>query len=135
MSTRVEDGTVRRVSTNGRIPAAALSAGYGVSMRVAYVSLTVLAANRYVNRPGGRKSYFVIWDPTTAARGRAAENVSPRQMWLGILRSAITRHLRPALQNATALGASPALLHVARRRLSYGGRQDTVRMSLPVVRL
>jgi hypothetical protein len=41
---------------------AVTAAGYGVSMRVAYAALAMLAANRYVSHPRGLKSYRVTWD-------------------------------------------------------------------------
>ena len=57
--TKIESGEYQRMDA---IPAATLSDGYGVSLRVAYASLAILAANRYVSRPPGRKFYCVTWN-------------------------------------------------------------------------
>ena len=43
------------------LPAADLAGQYKVSIRVACNALAMLAANRYVSRPGGFRSYAVIW--------------------------------------------------------------------------
>ena len=50
------------------VPAADLSSAYGVSMQVAYATLAVLAANRYVGRERGLKCYRVICDTTHGLR-------------------------------------------------------------------
>lgn len=43
------------------LPAAKLVSEHDVSIRVAWHALEMLAANRYVNRPGNFASYVVIW--------------------------------------------------------------------------
>jgi DNA-binding GntR family transcriptional regulator len=45
------------------IRAADLNAEFGVSAQVAYATLEMLAANRYVSRPGKSRCYRVTWDP------------------------------------------------------------------------
>ena len=47
------------------MPAADLAHEYGVSVRVTWNALAMLAANRYVDLPGDFKCYRVIWSPTT----------------------------------------------------------------------
>jgi DNA-binding GntR family transcriptional regulator len=47
------------------LPAADLAREYNVSMRVTYSALSMLAANRYVSRPGAVTSYSVIWHAGT----------------------------------------------------------------------
>ena len=44
------------------LPAADLASQYNVSVRVTCNALAMLAANRYVSRPGPFKSYAVIWE-------------------------------------------------------------------------
>jgi DNA-binding GntR family transcriptional regulator len=44
------------------LPASHLAAEYDVSIPVAYAALGMLAANRYVGRPEGTRSYYVVWD-------------------------------------------------------------------------
>jgi hypothetical protein len=46
------------------IPAVALVDEHKVSIRVAWRSLAVLAANRYLTRPAPFKPYHVTWDAT-----------------------------------------------------------------------
>ena len=43
------------------LPAADLTVQYQVSVRVTCNALAMLAANRYVSRPGAFRSYAVIW--------------------------------------------------------------------------
>ena len=43
------------------LPAAALAGQYKVSVRVTCNALAMLAANRYLSRPGPFSSYNVIW--------------------------------------------------------------------------
>jgi DNA-binding GntR family transcriptional regulator len=43
------------------LPVADLAGQYKVSARVACNALAMLAANRYVSRPGSFRSYNVIW--------------------------------------------------------------------------
>ena len=43
------------------LPAADLAGQYKVSARVACNALAMLAANRYVSRPGAFRSFAVIW--------------------------------------------------------------------------
>lgn len=47
-----------------RVPAAHLAGEHGVSVRVAWAALAMLAANRYVGRPASFKAYQVTWDAT-----------------------------------------------------------------------
>jgi DNA-binding GntR family transcriptional regulator len=66
---KIESGEYERLDA---LPAAGLAGAHGVSMRVAYAALAMLAANRYVRRPRGLKSYRVTWDARhddTQARG------------------------------------------------------------------
>jgi DNA-binding GntR family transcriptional regulator len=60
---KIESGEYRSMDA---VPAANLSCVYGVSIRVAYATLAMLAANRYVSRAHGVKSYRVTWDTTCA---------------------------------------------------------------------
>lgn len=62
---KIESGEYKRMDA---IPGAGLVDAYGVSLRVAYAALEMLAANRYVGRARGLRSYRVIWEP---ARSRA----------------------------------------------------------------
>ena len=55
---RIESGEYRQGDT---LPAADLAHEYNVSIRVTYSALAMLAANRYVSRPGAFTSYSVIW--------------------------------------------------------------------------
>lgn len=43
------------------LPAPGLASEYGVSVRVAWAALAMLAANRYVTRSGGFAPYRVTW--------------------------------------------------------------------------
>ena len=43
------------------LPAADLAHDYKVSIRVTYNALAMLAANRYLSRPGPFSSYSIIW--------------------------------------------------------------------------
>ncbi len=47
------------------LPAADLSRGYKVSIRFTYCALAILAANRYISRPGAVTSYSVTWQAGT----------------------------------------------------------------------
>ena len=47
------------------LPAADLAHEYRVSTRVTYAALAMLAANRYIRRPGAFASYSVIWPAET----------------------------------------------------------------------
>ena len=47
------------------LPAADLARQYEVSIRVTCAALAMLAANRYISRPGGFASYRVIWQAGT----------------------------------------------------------------------
>jgi DNA-binding GntR family transcriptional regulator len=62
---KIESGEYKRMDA---VPAARLVGVYGVSMRVAYATLEMLAANRYVGQTRGFRSYRVTWD---AGHGRA----------------------------------------------------------------
>jgi DNA-binding GntR family transcriptional regulator len=56
---KIESGEYKRMNA---LPATGLADAYGVSMQVAYAALAMLAANRYVGRVRGLKSYRVTWD-------------------------------------------------------------------------
>jgi DNA-binding GntR family transcriptional regulator len=56
---KIESGEYKRMDA---IAAASVAGVYQVSMRVAYAALEMLAANRYVGRVRGMKSYRVTWD-------------------------------------------------------------------------
>ena len=55
---KIESGQYRRGDS---LPAADLAGQYTVSVRVTCNALAMLAANRYVSRPGPFSSYSVIW--------------------------------------------------------------------------
>jgi DNA-binding GntR family transcriptional regulator len=55
---KIESGELGHLAP---LPAAGLAAKYGVSVRVACVALTMLAANRYVTRIGTFAPYHVSW--------------------------------------------------------------------------
>jgi DNA-binding GntR family transcriptional regulator len=55
---KIESGRYRRGDS---LPAADLASQYKVSVRVTYNALAMLAANRYVSRPGAFRSYRVSW--------------------------------------------------------------------------
>jgi hypothetical protein len=59
---RIESDEYRQGDT---LPAADLAHEDNVSIRVTYSALAVLAANRYVSRPGAFTSYRVIWQVGT----------------------------------------------------------------------
>lgn len=61
---KIESGALRQPDA---LPASDLTTEYGVSMGVAYAALEMLAANRYVGRPHGFKSYRVTWPPTSCS--------------------------------------------------------------------
>ena len=65
---KIESGDYRR---GDPVPAADLAREHKISMRVAWAALAMLAANRYVARPGSFKPYHVTWDAGQAhASGR-----------------------------------------------------------------
>jgi DNA-binding GntR family transcriptional regulator len=55
---KIESGQYRRGDI---LPAADLAGQYTGSVRVTCNALAMLAANRYVSRPGSFRSYSVIW--------------------------------------------------------------------------
>jgi len=55
---KIESG---QYSQGDTLPAADLAGQYKVSVRVSCSALAMLAANRYVRRPGTFRSYRVIW--------------------------------------------------------------------------
>jgi hypothetical protein len=67
---KIESGELKYMDA---VPAASLASAYGVSMRVAYATLAMLSANRYVGRVRGLKSYRVTWD-AGHGHGRAGQN-------------------------------------------------------------
>ena len=59
---KIKSGQYRRGDT---LPAAELAIQYNVSVQVTCNALAILAANRYVSRPGNFRSYRVIWQAGT----------------------------------------------------------------------
>jgi DNA-binding GntR family transcriptional regulator len=59
---KIESGKYQR---DDILPAADLAHEFNVSIRVTYAALTMLAANRYVGRPGAFTAYSVIWQAGT----------------------------------------------------------------------
>jgi DNA-binding GntR family transcriptional regulator len=59
---KIESGEYQRGDI---LPGADLAHDYNVSIRVTYAALAMLAANRYVSRPGTFTSYRVIWQAST----------------------------------------------------------------------
>jgi DNA-binding GntR family transcriptional regulator len=59
LRSKIESGDLERLHA---LPASGLAAEYGVSIRVTYAALDMLAANRYVGKVIGQKSYRVTWD-------------------------------------------------------------------------
>lgn len=59
---KIESGTYKLGDV---LRASDLADGYKVSDRVVWAALAMLAANRYVSRPGGFSSYRVIWESST----------------------------------------------------------------------
>ena len=55
---KIESGQYRRGDS---LPAAHLASQHKVSVRVTCNALAMLAANRYVDRPGPFRSHAVIW--------------------------------------------------------------------------
>ena len=56
---KIESGEYKR---GDPVPAAGLAREHKISMRVAWAALAMLAANRYLSRPGSFKPYHVTWD-------------------------------------------------------------------------
>jgi DNA-binding GntR family transcriptional regulator len=56
---KIESGDYKR---GDPVPAAVLVHEHGVSARVAWAALAMLAANRYLARPASFKPYYVTWD-------------------------------------------------------------------------
>jgi DNA-binding GntR family transcriptional regulator len=59
---KIESGQYQRGDI---LPAADLAHEYKVSIRVTYCALAMLAANRYLTRPGTFTSYSVTWQAGT----------------------------------------------------------------------
>jgi DNA-binding GntR family transcriptional regulator len=55
---KIESGECKYGDT---LPAAGLAQEYGISVRVAWHALAMLAANRYVRQPGKFAPYTVTW--------------------------------------------------------------------------
>lgn len=55
---KIESGEYTR---GDALPAADLAREHGVSIKVAWSALAMLAANRYVGRPGTFRPYSVTW--------------------------------------------------------------------------
>ncbi len=58
LRSKIESGQHRH---GDALPAADLAEEYGVSVRVAWHALAMLAANRYVHQPGRFAPYTVTW--------------------------------------------------------------------------
>jgi DNA-binding GntR family transcriptional regulator len=59
---KIESGTYEH---GDHLPSADLAEEYGVSVRVVWHALEMLAANRYVHRPGRFAPYAVTWQETS----------------------------------------------------------------------
>ena len=59
---KIESGKYQRGDV---LPAADLAQDYNVSIRVTYAALAMLAANRYLSRPGACASYSVLRQAST----------------------------------------------------------------------
>jgi DNA-binding GntR family transcriptional regulator len=59
LRSKIQSGELGRSMS---LPASHLATEYQVSIPVAYAALEMLAANRYVGRPKGTRSYCVTWD-------------------------------------------------------------------------
>ena len=57
--TKIESGEYKY---GDPVTAAVLAREHEISMRVAWAALAMLAANRYLARPGSFKPYHVAWD-------------------------------------------------------------------------
>ena len=55
---KIQSGECKHLSS---LPAPGLASEYGVSVRVAWAALAMLAANRYVSRSGRFAPYRVTW--------------------------------------------------------------------------
>jgi DNA-binding GntR family transcriptional regulator len=55
---KIKSGNLKRPDP---LPASGPAADYGVSARVAYAALEMLAANDYIERPEGHRYYRVTW--------------------------------------------------------------------------
>jgi DNA-binding GntR family transcriptional regulator len=55
---QIKTGEYKHLSS---LPAPGLASEYGVSVRVAWAALAMLAANRYVSRSGRFTPYHVAW--------------------------------------------------------------------------
>jgi hypothetical protein len=55
---KIESGDYKR---GDPVPAAVLAREHKISVRVAWAALAMLAANRYLARPGSFKPYHVTW--------------------------------------------------------------------------
>jgi DNA-binding transcriptional MocR family regulator len=73
---KIQSGELSRFMS---LPASHLATEYRVSTRVAYAALEMLAANRYIGRPNGARSYRVTWDAVhPAPSGRLADGALVR---------------------------------------------------------
>ncbi len=62
------------------LPAADLAGQYKVSIRVTCNALAMLAANRYVSRPGTFRSYSVTWQAGASCGDGAAASMRSRRI-------------------------------------------------------
>jgi DNA-binding GntR family transcriptional regulator len=67
---KIESGDYKR---SDALPASDLAHEHGVSIRVVWSALSMLAANRYVSLPGDFRSYQVIWPPNEGGQRRLRE--------------------------------------------------------------
>ena len=58
------------------LPAADLAREHNASIRVTYAALAMLAANRYVDRPGAFTAYSVIWQTATRCEDGAVASMA-----------------------------------------------------------
>jgi DNA-binding transcriptional regulator YhcF (GntR family) len=63
---KIESGQYKR---GDPLPAAVLASEHKVSMRVVWHTMDMLAANKYVHRPGNFAAYVVTWQAGALCRG------------------------------------------------------------------
>ncbi len=72
---KIESGEYKRMDA---VSAAGLASSYGVSARVAYASLAMLAANKYISLVRGRRSFRVTWN-VECSHARRSGGVAPEK--------------------------------------------------------
>src|SRR5262249_49121189 len=73
---KIESGQYRRGDS---LPAAELASQHKVSIRVTCNALAMLAANRYVSRPGAFRSYSVTWQAGASCPDGSAASMRSRR--------------------------------------------------------